>query len=216
MEFNADSIIFTEQEMSGKAEKKLKVILFLGSTRDGRMGTRVARFMQKQLEVRNYNVELFDPLVLKFPMLQNPTHFYQDRTAIPPWILECEEKIKSADAYVLVSAEYYRSIPPALSNMLDHFPPSIFSYKPSAIVAYSLGIYGGVSAAMQLRPFLSELGTLSVSNMFCIPEVDKALDENGQPLNDHMEKGADVLLNQLTWTAWALKNHRDTYGTPNK
>ncbi|KAK0044892.1 uncharacterized protein LOC106064104 [Biomphalaria glabrata] len=205
---------YTEQEMAGKAAKKLNVVLFLGSTREGRFGLRVAKFVQKQLEARNYQVELFDPVVLKFPMLEKPTHFYQDRSKIPKWLLECEEKIKAADAYVVVSAEYNHSIPPALSNMLNHFPGSIFSYKPSAIVTYSMGIYGGMRAAMQLRAFLSELGTLSVSNIFGIPEVHKALDENGKPLNDHLDKGADTLLKQLDWMAWAMKNHRDAQGVP--
>ena len=36
----------------------LKTILFLGSTREGRMGLRVAKFMKKQLEAANHSVEL--------------------------------------------------------------------------------------------------------------------------------------------------------------
>ncbi|CAL1540168.1 unnamed protein product [Lymnaea stagnalis] len=206
---------FTEQEMAGKtAASKLKVIVFLGSTREGRVGLRVAKFITGQLEAKNYEVELFDPVVLKFPLLEKALHFYQDRKTAPKLLLDCEEKIKAADAFVVVSAEYNHSIPPALSNMLDHFPGSIFAYKPSAIVTYSPGPYGGMRAAMQLRAFLSELGALSVSNIFGIPEVHKALDENGKPLNDFMVKGATTLLTQLDWMAWAMKNHRDAHGVP--
>lgn len=201
--------------MAGKAAaSKLKVVLFLGSTREGRMGLRVAKFIRAQLEAKNYQVELFDPVELKFPLLEKALHFYQDRKTAPKFLLDCEEKIKAADAFVVVSAEYNHSIPPALSNMLDHFPGSIFSYKPSAIVTYSPGPYGGMRAAMQLRAFLAELGTLSVSNIFGIPEVHKALDENGKPLNDFMVKGATTLLTQLDWMAWAMKNHRDAHGVP--
>ena len=96
----------------------------------------------------------------------------------------------------------------ALANMLDHFPGSAFSYKPSGIVCYSpgivaeitwnicanvlmvfvLGIYGGMRAAIQLRAMLAEIGCISVSNIFGIPQVNKALDESGQPMNDHMVK----------------------------
>ena len=36
----------------------LKTVLFLGSTREGRMGLRVAKFMKKQLEAANHSVEL--------------------------------------------------------------------------------------------------------------------------------------------------------------
>lgn len=77
-----------------------------------------------------------------------------------------------------------------------------------------VGPYGGMRAAMQLRCFLSELGTLSVSNIFGIPEVHKALDENGKPLNDHMVSGAERLIAQLDWMSWAMKNHRDKNGVP--
>jgi len=39
---------------------RLKTILFLGSTREGRMGLRVAKFMKKQFEAANHTVELCD------------------------------------------------------------------------------------------------------------------------------------------------------------
>ncbi|KAH9490561.1 hypothetical protein Btru_034106 [Bulinus truncatus] len=193
---------------------KLKAILFLGSTREGRFGLRVAKFMQKQLESKNFHVDLFDPVALNFPLLERTIYSYQDRSQLPKWMVECDDKVKAADAYVVLSAEYNHSIPPALSNMLDHFSASHFAYKPSAIVSYSYGIYGGMRAAMQLRAFLSELGTPSVSNIFGIPEVHKALDENGNPLNQHMVSGSELLIKQLNWMAWAMKNHRDAYGIP--
>jgi len=43
----------------------------------------------------------------------------------------------TADAFVLVSAEYNHSIPPGLSNMLDHFGGSVYAFKPSGLVTYS-------------------------------------------------------------------------------
>jgi NAD(P)H-dependent FMN reductase len=76
------------------------------------------------------------------------------------------------------------------------------------------GIFGGMRAAMQLRPMLSELGTLSVSNIFGIPKVQNSFDEEGNPTDDHMVSGAKKLLDQLDWYAVAMKNHRDTVGVP--
>jgi hypothetical protein len=46
--------------------QKLKAVLFLGTVRDNRLGLRVAKFMQKQLEQRNYSVELFGKLLHTF------------------------------------------------------------------------------------------------------------------------------------------------------
>lgn len=198
-----------------KMSNKFKVVLFLGTVRENRLGLRVAKFMQKQLEERKYEVSFFDPLVMPFPLLTKPAHFYgPERKGCPEWLCEAEKKVKEADAYVVISGEYNHSIPPALSNMLDHFPGSIVSYKPSAIVCYSAGIYGGMRAAMQLRALLSEMGTLSVSNIFGIPQVQNSFDEDGTPKNDHMTKGAKTLLDQLDWYTAAMKNHRDSVGVP--
>lgn len=195
--------------------QKLKAVLFLGTVRDNRLGLRVAKFMQKQLEQRNYSVELFDPLEMNFPMVHKPVFFYgPERKGAPEWLVKAEQKVKEADAYVIVSAEYNHAIPPALSNMMDHFGGSCYAYKPSAIVCYSAGIFGGMRAAMQLRPMLSELGTLSVSNIFGIPKVQNSFDEDGNPTDDHMVSGAKKLLDQLDWYAVAMKNHRDTVGVP--
>jgi len=80
-----------------------------------------------------------DPLEMQVPMLTKPLHHYSDRTQAPGWLIEANHKLVEADAVVVVSAEYNHSAPPALTNLLDHFPGSSFSYKPSGIVCYSMG-----------------------------------------------------------------------------
>src|SRR5437870_10174657 len=82
--------------------------------------------------------------------------------------------IKAADAYVVVSAEYNHSVPPALSNLLDHFLEEYF-FKPSAIVCYSAGGYGGVRAAMQLRAMLAEMGMSSIPSILPFPKAQEML-----------------------------------------
>ena len=44
-------------------------------------------------------------------------------------------------------------------------------------------------AAMQLRAMTGEIGCISVSNIFGIPKVDKAINEDGSTNDDHMDKG---------------------------
>jgi NAD(P)H-dependent FMN reductase len=89
---------------------------------------------------------------------------------------------RRADAFVIVSAEYNHSIPPGLSNTLDHFLEEYF-WRPSAIVCYSGGQFGGVRAAMQLRAMLCELGMPSISSLLPIPKIGSALDPEGSPRN---------------------------------
>ena len=76
---------------------------------------------------------------MPFEMLKQPLFMYQDPSKIPPFLQKASKEISSADGFIFVSAEYYNSMPPALSNMVDHFAPWDYLYKPSAIITYSSG-----------------------------------------------------------------------------
>ena len=130
----------------------------------------------------------------------------------PPKILDKLHKILlNADAYVIVSAEYNHSIPPALTNLLDHFYAE-YSRKPSGIVCYSVGPFGGVRASMQLRMFLAALGMSSITTTFPISNIGKSLDANGKDLTVDYERRVTSFIEELEWHAHALKNHRNKTG----
>jgi NAD(P)H-dependent FMN reductase len=111
-----------------------------------------------------------------------------------------------------VSGEYNHSIPPALSNLLDHFLEEYF-WRPSAIVCYSGGAFGGVRAAIQLRAMLCELGTPSIPSLLPVPRVQDAFDDAGHPRDDGYHARAGRFLDELEWYAHALKNARQA-GVP--
>ena len=155
-----------------------------------------------------------DPEVLDLPLLKKPYHFYKDRSEAPKVLQETNQIIADADAFIIVSAEYNHSMPPALTNMLDHFPIASYKYRPSGIVCYSMGSFGGVRAAMQCRMLLGELGTPSVGQLFPIPQINKALTEDGEPLNERMDTGAEKLIKELEWYGTALKKQKESVGLP--
>ncbi|XP_013420977.1 uncharacterized protein LOC106181203 isoform X1 [Lingula anatina] len=196
------------------AVNKLKVIMFLGTVRENRIGERVGIFMKKILEETDHEVEVMDPKEIDFPLLKKAFHHYDDPSDAPQFLQDCNAKIQEADAFVVVSAEYNHSIPPALSNMMDHFSPSVYAYKPSGIVSYSPGQTAGVRAAIQLRSFLGVLGCMSVPSIFGIPQVHEAIDADGEPLNKRMREGALEMVQELDWHAHAMRNHRMKVGVP--
>ncbi len=116
--------------------------------------------------------------------------------------------IVPADAVVVVSGEYNHSIPPALSNLLDHFLEEWFR-KPAAIVGYSAGAFGGVRAAMQLRMMLAELGMVSIPSLLPVPVVQQAIAEDGTPADPRMRERAKKFLDELEWCGEALRTHRE-------
>merc|ERR1719238_1421738 len=95
---------------------------------------------------------------LDVPLLKQPLHFMPDQSVAPAWMTQTLTKIKEASGFVIVSAEYNCTIPPALTNLLDHFPLSAYRHKPVSIVTYSKGPFGGVRCTVALRSFLGELG----------------------------------------------------------
>lgn len=60
---------------------------------------------------------------------------------------------------------YNHSASLALKNTLDYFLEEYF-FKPSAIVSYSVGSFGGVAAGNHLRQILAEMSTLGISSQF--------------------------------------------------
>lgn len=61
---------------------------------------------------------------------------------------------------------------------------------------------------MQARCLLGEIKTVSIPHIFGMPRVNKSLDEEGNPTDDHMVPGAEAHISELEWYASALKAHR--------
>ena len=79
------------------------------------------------------------------------------------------EVILAADGYVMVGSEYNHSMSPGLALLLKHFGAPQFGLKPRAIVTYSTGQWVATRAAIGMRGFLSEPGSLPVSAMTDFP-----------------------------------------------
>jgi len=134
----------------------LKIVVFVGSVRSDRQGIKAARFVRRSLAARGHDITIVDPMELRLPLLDRMYKEYEKGKA-PAALENLATLYRAADAFVVVSGEYNHSIQPALSNLLDHFLEEYF-FRPSAIVCYSDGSFGGVRAAMQLRAMLGELG----------------------------------------------------------
>jgi NAD(P)H-dependent FMN reductase len=185
--------------------------VILGSVRSDRQGLKAARFIIRYLENRGHEAPLVDPLELKLPLLDRMYKEYPKGEA-PETLERLAELFRRADAFVVVSGEYNHSIPPGLSNTLDHFLEEYF-WRPSAIVCYSGGRFGGVRAAMQLRAMLCELGMPSIPSLLPIPEIGKTLHPEGNPQQPWLDKSAGRFIDELVWYAEALRRQR-TEGTP--
>jgi NAD(P)H-dependent FMN reductase len=189
----------------------LDLLIIYGSVRRDRQGIKAARFILGECVARGHRATLVDPAEERLPLLDRMYKEYAPGQA-PEGLERLAGRIKAADAFVIVSGEYNHSIPPALSNLLDHFLEEYF-WRPSAIVCYSAGAFGGVRAAVQLRAMLCELGTPSIPSLFPVPRVQDAFDDDGRPHDEAYHRRAARFLDELEWYANALKTARQA-GVP--
>ena len=119
------------------------------------------------------------------------------------------DKIKEADAYIIVTPEYNHSVPGVLKNAIDTV---FFSYgfrqKPVAFVGYSLGFTGGVRAVEHLNQIMVETEAVPVRTPTLIPLVTNAFNSQGQPTNPALNVSLTVMLDDLAWLAKTLKTAR--------
>ena len=186
----------------------LKLVVFYGSVRSARQGIKAARFIVTQCENRGHEVTLIDPLEYDLPLLDKMYKEYEAGQA-PRTLQRMAKAIVPADAYIVVTGEYNHTVPPALANLMDHFLEEYF-WKPSAIVSYSAGSFGGVRASMTLRAMLAEMGTSSIPSVLPIPKVQDAFTDDGKPHDEGYLKRADKFLTELEWYANAMRQARDT------
>ena len=183
----------------------LDLLVIYGSVRPHRQGIKAAKFLVEACRGRGHQTTLIDPLEERLPLLEKMYKEYEKGQA--PEILErLATRIRAADAFIIVSGEYNHSIPPALSNLLDHFLEEYF-WRPSAIVCYSAGAFGGVRAAMQLRRCSASLARQAFRRSYryraCrTRSMRKAI------LETNPTTSAARFLSELEWYARALKTAR--------
>ena len=182
----------------------LNIAVIYGSVRgERRQGIKAAQFVVRNLEARGHSVTLVDPLEYKLPLLDLMYKEFEDGQA-PEAMEQVGRILKSADGFIIVSAEYNHGEPAALKNLLDHFQ-SEYLYKPSGIVTYSAGSFGGVRALITLRAILAELGSPSIPSAFPVPMVGSAFDDDGNALDPAYDGRIGKFLDEFEWYANALK-----------
>src|SRR5438445_1682463 len=139
----------------------IKIAIILGSTRPGRNGEAVAKWVYEIAQKRSdAEFELVDIKDFNLPLLDEP---------VPPSMGQYSKshtktwaaKIDTFDAYVFVTPEYNHGTSGALKNAID-FLFAEWSDKAAGFVSY--GGAGGARAVEQLRLVLAEVQMATVRN----------------------------------------------------
>lgn len=187
----------------------MKVVVILGSTRDGRMGDRVSKFVLNEAKkIDGWDVELVDLAEINLPMYHDAllpammNESYSDKT-VSAW----SSAINTADAYIIITPEYNHSIPAPLKNAIDWLYPE-WANKAAGIVSYSMAPYGGARAVEHLRNILARLAVATVQTTTSIGSVHESISENGEPISEGTITALQSELAQVNLWAKALKTIR--------
>lgn len=186
-----------------------KIAVIAGSVRSERQGIKVANWVVNCLKKRNHVVDLIDPLVVDLPLLDK---MYKEMENPPEKLKKMYHVIKEAEGIVPITPEYNHSISSALKNTLDYFLEEYY-FKPSAIVSYSAGPFGGILAGNHLRQILAEMGAPAIPSQFPISKVNKVFDDDGNLLDNNYERRIKKFVDEFEWYVEAMSKQRKK-GTP--
>jgi NAD(P)H-dependent FMN reductase len=204
----------TESTKKTDSTEKLKLVVLVGSVREGRFGPVVASWVAEQArEHGGFQVQVLDLADVDIP-LELPADSPKLAGASyprPAGMAPLTDALQGADAFLVVTPEYNHSYPAALKAAIDwHFTQ--WTAKPVAFVSYG-GAAGGRHAVLHLENVLTELHAVTIRDGLSFPNFWTAW-EDGRPVAAETAGYAKTVLDQLHWWAGALRSARETVPYP--
>lgn len=193
-------------------ESMVQIKIILGSTRPNRFSDKPGRWMLDEAKKREgIEAELLDLRDYPLPFFNEPMSpaMIRDGAYANDIAKKWADKIREADAFIMIAPEYNHGISGVLKNSLDYVYAE-WNNKPVGFVAY--GGVGGARSVEHLRGVAVELQMAPIRNAVHIPQHWNLSDENGNLKDgafDSFKGNAEALLNQLMWWAKALKTARE-------
>lgn len=180
----------------------LKIAVIIGSTRPGRAGEAVAKWVHEVASKRSdAEYELVDLLDFNLPLLDEPVPPSQGKYS-KEHTIKWSEKVNSFDGYVFVTPEYNHSTSGALKNALD-FVYKEWNNKAAGFVGY--GSAGGTRAVEHLRLICAELQVATVRAQVQLSLFTDFENFKTFKPNERHEKSVNGLLDQVVAWSGALK-----------
>lgn len=188
----------------------LKLAIIIGSTRPGRVGEGVARWVHEVAQRRDdAEFELVDIEDFELPLLDEPIPPAMGKYS-KPHTKRWAAKIASFDGFVFVTPEYNHGISGALKNAID-FLYAEWNDKVAGFVGY--GSAGGTRAVEQLRLVMAEVQVATVRNQVMLSLREDFEDYSRfKPRSFHEQTLGQVLDQVVAWSG-ALRGVREGHVT---
>ncbi len=167
----------------------------VGSFRKGSLNGMLMAAIKERAEAKGLQLEIAD--------FKDVPLFNQDLLAnYPTAVTVVKNKIKSADAVIIATPEYNRSVPGVLKNLIDWTSrpkdDNVWNGKLVATVGATNGITGTIAAQYVLKQSLLCMNVRVVGNPeFYLGMAQEKFDENGTLIDEITKKKIDELLSTL-------------------
>jgi NAD(P)H-dependent FMN reductase len=183
----------------------LKIAIILGSTRPGRNGEAVARWVNEIAQKRSdAEFELVDLADFNLPLLDEPVPPSMGQYT-KPHTIAWSKKIGSFDGYVFVTPEYNHATSGALKNAID-FLFHEWKNKAAGFVGY--GGNGGSRAIENLRLIMGELSVADVRAQVMFSLITEFENYSVFKPGAHQEPAVNTMIDQVIAWSGALKTLR--------
>jgi NAD(P)H-dependent FMN reductase len=184
----------------------MKIGIILGSTRPGRNGEAVAKWVHGIAKTRSdAEYELVDIKDFNLPLLDEPVPPSMGQYS-KPHTKAWAAKVASFDGFVFVAAEYNHGIGGALKNAID-FLFAEWNNKAAGFVSY--GSVGGARAVEHLRVVLAEVQIATVRNQVLLSLFTDFENYSVFKPDARHEKSVHAMLDQVVAWSEALRGVRN-------
>lgn len=189
----------------------MKIALISGSHRPDSESGRVARFIAKEIEANGHSTYVLE-------LGKTPLPFWDESM----WGKEGEasaafapisKELQSADAAVIIAAEWNGTVPAALNNFFHYTSVKEFGHKPAFIVSVCAGPVNGTYPVSELRLFSNKNNKLVyLPDHLIVRNVSKVLSDNSEDESSdaYVKERLTYSLNMLYSYAEALKPIRES------
>jgi chromate reductase len=119
----------------------------------------------------------------------------------PPAVRSLRDAIATADALVIATPEYNRSVPGALKNALDWasrpFSDNCLRGKPVCVIGASTGLFGATWAQAEVRKILDVIGADVIDQDLPVGRADEAFDQKGRLADPNLDERLRKLVTTL-------------------
>lgn len=158
-------------------EHQIVVAVLVGSLREASINRRLARAVTR-LAPQDFKFE-------QIQIGQLPLYNQDFDADYPAAGRQLKQQIEAADALLIVTPEYNRSIPGVLKNAIDvasrPWGTNSFAGKPGAVIGASIGAVGSALAQQHVRNVLAylDVATLAQPEVFVHFKDDALIDADG-------------------------------------